>query len=49
MSLLRLTQRICYRVSNAQTIVLEYNDLKNGKDLSETIEKAYGPTGTYFS
>jgi len=34
MSLLRLTQRICYRVSNAQNIVIEYSDLKAGKDLT---------------
>lgn len=45
MSLLRLTQRISFRVSNAQNIVIDYSDLKSGKDLTEVIEKAYGPQG----
>lgn len=48
MSLLRLTQRISYRVSNAQNIVIDYADLKSGKDLTEVIEKAYGPQGKIF-
>ena len=45
MSLIRLSQRQLYRNSLAKNIVVEYNDLNNGKDLTEIIEKAYGPTG----
>jgi hypothetical protein len=45
MSLFRLTQRITCRVSNAKNIVIEYSDLKSGKNLTDLIEKAYGPQG----
>jgi hypothetical protein len=49
MSIFNLTNRLLFRVSNAPQIVLEYADLKNGKDLTEIVEKAYGPQGKIFS
>lgn len=45
MSIFKLTQRLVCRVSNAKNIVIEYSDLKSGKDLTEVVEKAYGPQG----
>jgi hypothetical protein len=49
MSIFKLTNRLLFRVSNAPQIVLEYADLKNGKDLTEIVEKAYGPQGNICS
>lgn len=37
MSIFKLTNRILFRVSNAPQIVVEYNDLKNGKDLTDVV------------
>ena len=31
----------------SQNIVLNYNDLKSGKNLEDAIEKAYGPKGNH--
>ena len=45
MSIFRLAQSLTYRFSNAKNIVIEYSDLKAGKDLTEVVEKAYGPQG----
>jgi hypothetical protein len=30
-------QKLFFRVSNAKSIIIEYSDLKNGKDLTEVI------------
>jgi len=32
-------------ISQSSNIILNYKDLKSGKDLEEAIEKAYGPKG----
>ena len=48
MSIFSLTHRVLFRVSNAPKIVIEYSDLKAGKDLTEVVEKAYGPQGSYL-
>lgn len=32
--MLKQTQQILFRVSNAKNIIIEYSDLKNGKDLT---------------
>lgn len=48
MSIFSLTHKVLFRVSNAPKIVIEYSDLKAGKDLTEVVEKAYGPQGICF-
>ena len=40
--MIRKVQKYCF----SSKIVLNYQDLKAGKDLSDTIETAYGPRGT---
>lgn len=47
MSVFRLTRKLSYQVSNAQNIIIDYADLKSGKDLTELVEKAYGPQGKF--
>ena len=37
------------RFSTSTNIILNYNDLKAGKNLQDAIEKAYGPKGFYCS
>lgn len=32
----------------SQSVILNYNDLKAGKDLTHLIEVAYGPKGSLF-
>ena len=34
-----------FKYAFSQNIVLQYNDLKSGKNLTELIEVAYGPKG----
>lgn len=41
-----LTYSVCRGVAQSQNIILNYNDLKAGKNLEDAIEKAYGPKGT---
>lgn len=41
------TTRLSARFSHS--IVLNYQDLKAGKNLEDAIEKAYGPKGTFIS
>ena len=36
------------RYAFSQNIVLQYNDLKGGKNLTEVIEVAFGPKGCSF-
>lgn len=40
-------RKITFSISNnfSQSIVLNYKDLRAGKNLTEAIEKAYGPKG----
>lgn len=33
------------RAGFSQNVILNYNDLKSGKNLQDAIEKAYGPKG----
>ena len=43
--------RICtqsIRAAFSQNIILNYKDLKSGKNLQGAIEKAYGPKGTFY-
>lgn len=40
-----LTRSIHRAISQSSNIILNYKDLKEGKNLEEAIEKAYGPKG----
>ena len=39
--------RIARKFNFSSGIVLQYKDLSEGKDLTEVIERAYGPTGEF--
>jgi hypothetical protein len=41
----RLTFSLCRTISQSSNIILNYKDLKAGKNLEDAIEKAYGPKG----
>ena len=45
--MLRLTKYIFTFSSSAPQIIVNYQDLIDGKNLQNTIEQAYGPQGTY--
>ena len=45
----QILKRTTIRKSFSTSIIIEYQDLKNEKNLDDVIEKAYGPKGTAFN